>query len=267
MRYGPDKTLQNDRTRYALATDPDRSVHRSYFEAAGLRGIPAVFIIGKDARIEWIGHPTAMDDVLEAVVENRWDRAAHQAEIRARQEANREFTTASDRLGAALEAEAWEDAIEALDVVIALGHETYIPTKYALLLSKIRDYDRGYAYGREIMAQSWDDNPWLLYQLAWNTTGYDKYPIDDAARDLDFALKVAERSVELTEASDDMYLTMLASVHAARGEHDEAIQAQRKAITIVEGHRYKLEEHQLERYEAYLAGMRERLQAYDAQQR
>jgi thiol-disulfide isomerase/thioredoxin len=33
----------------ALATDPDQSVHRAYFDAAGLSGIPAVFVIGKDA--------------------------------------------------------------------------------------------------------------------------------------------------------------------------------------------------------------------------
>lgn len=266
MRYGRDKTLQNDRTRYILATDPDRSVYRSYFEAAGLSGIPAVFIIGKDARIEWIGHPVEMDDALEAVVENRWDRAAHQAEILERQEASREFRTASKRISATFEAKQWEDAIEALDVLIALGHETYIPTKYAVLLSRLRDYDRGYAYGREIMEQSWDDNPWLLYQLAWNTAGNDKYPIDDAARDLDFALKVAERSVELTEGSDEMYLTMLARVHAARGEHDQAVKAQRQAIKIVEGDREKVEEHNLERYKLHLARMRERLQEYAAVQ-
>ena len=54
--YGPEKKIQNDRTRYTLAADPDRSVYREYMDAAWLRSIPTAFIIGKDERIEWIGH-------------------------------------------------------------------------------------------------------------------------------------------------------------------------------------------------------------------
>ena len=68
--------LWNDNIHYTLATDPDRSVYTSYMKAAGQRGIPTAFVIGKDRRIEWIGHPMGMDAVLEAVSTDAWDREA-----------------------------------------------------------------------------------------------------------------------------------------------------------------------------------------------
>lgn len=263
MRYGPEQKLQNDRTRYALATDPDRSVHTDYFDAAGLSGIPAVFIIGKDARIEWIGGPRQMNEVLEAVVEDRWDRNAYREETLARQKRDMAAAQARRRVTTALENEAWEEAVTALDEVIAMGSERHIPTKYALLLSRMEQYDRGYAYGREVMEQSWDDNPWLLYQLAWVTSGSEQYPIENPHRDLDFALKVAKRSVQLTEAKEDMYLEMLASVHSARGEYAEAAASQEHAIELTEALRPQIQEHEVERYESSLARMRATLKTYE----
>ena len=47
-----DDTVNNDRTRYTLCTDPDESVKQDYFRAAGQRGIPTAFIIGKDQKVE-----------------------------------------------------------------------------------------------------------------------------------------------------------------------------------------------------------------------
>ena len=72
--YKSDGKIHNDRIGYTLTTDPDKSVMTDYFRAAGQTGIPCAFIIGKDTKIEWIGHPMSMDDPLEAVVKDTWDR-------------------------------------------------------------------------------------------------------------------------------------------------------------------------------------------------
>ena len=66
---------------YCLTTDPDRSVHTEYMEAAGQNGIPTAFIVGKDGKVEWIGHPMQMDSPLEQIVAGKWDREAAKAEI------------------------------------------------------------------------------------------------------------------------------------------------------------------------------------------
>ena len=61
---------------YCLTTDPDGSSNIDYMEAAAQNGIPTSFIVGKTGQIEWIGHPMSIDEALEAVVTDKWDRAA-----------------------------------------------------------------------------------------------------------------------------------------------------------------------------------------------
>ena len=61
---------------YCLTTDPDGSSNIDYMEAAAQNGIPTSFIVGKTGQIEWIGHPMSIDDALDAVVTDKWDRAA-----------------------------------------------------------------------------------------------------------------------------------------------------------------------------------------------
>ncbi|WP_047813015.1 TlpA disulfide reductase family protein [Rhodopirellula islandica] len=61
---------------YSLTTDPDGSVNADYMKAANQNGIPTAFIVGTDGHVEWIGHPMSMDEPLEAVIHNEWDREA-----------------------------------------------------------------------------------------------------------------------------------------------------------------------------------------------
>ena len=67
---------------YCLTTDPDKSVNADYMEAAGQNGIPTCFIVGKSGQIEWIGHPMEMDEPLEKVVGDSWDRATYLAKFK-----------------------------------------------------------------------------------------------------------------------------------------------------------------------------------------
>jgi thiol-disulfide isomerase/thioredoxin len=80
------KTMAEITSPYSLTTDPDRSVHEDYMEAANQTGIPTAFVVGKDGKIEWIGHPAAIDPVLEKVVHDSWDREAFKEELRMERE-------------------------------------------------------------------------------------------------------------------------------------------------------------------------------------
>ena len=70
---------------YCLASDPDRSVLNDYFRAAGQTGIPCALVVGKDAKVEWVGHPGKMDEVLEQVVADSWDREAFAVKFKSAQ--------------------------------------------------------------------------------------------------------------------------------------------------------------------------------------
>lgn len=70
------KTFAEVTENYCLASDPDRSTSQAYMEAARRYGIPQAFLIGKDGKVEWVGHPLQLDEVLEQVVSDKWDRQA-----------------------------------------------------------------------------------------------------------------------------------------------------------------------------------------------
>lgn len=62
---------------YCLTTDPDQSVMKDYMDAANQKGIPCAFVVGKDQKIEWIGHPMKLDPVLDQVVHGKWNRQGY----------------------------------------------------------------------------------------------------------------------------------------------------------------------------------------------
>ena len=82
-----DETYGELTSVYSLTTDPDESVYDDYMRAAGQNGIPTAFLVGKDGRIEWIGHPMQLDDPVSQILQDRWDREAHAAEVRLEQSA------------------------------------------------------------------------------------------------------------------------------------------------------------------------------------
>jgi len=223
-----DNKVNNDRIGYTLTTDPDMSVKKDYFHAAGQRRIPCAFIVGKDQRIEWIGHPMKIDQPLDAVVRETWDRAAFKTNF---ETARSDEKTAEKYFNAYREASAesrWEDAVAALDQLAKLGpdYERMNVRKLMILSKELGRYDEAYAFGAELTEAHWDDHG-TLNQIAWFIVD----PAEDLAeRDLDLAMRAATRACELTNHADGAILDTLARVHYRAGALDKAIEVQREAV-------------------------------------
>lgn len=243
-----DSKRHFERTRYALATDPDRSVFNDYMKAAAQDGLPTVFVIGRDGRIEWIGYPAArfMDEPLEQIVEGSWDRAAHKAEFERQRQEGAELRRAKSKLNMAIKSADWEVAIVALDSIIAQGGDIYIGTKIGILLSKTEAYDRGHAYARQVMSRAWDDNDWLLMQVAWAVSGTTKYAVAPEHADLELALEAITRANELTDWKDDGHLSMQAGIEFEMGRYEQAVEHQEMALVRIRAHAKEVPEHDLE---------------------
>jgi thiol-disulfide isomerase/thioredoxin len=92
---GEETTFAAVTAAYCLTTDPDRSSHEDYMEAANQPGIPTAFIVGKDGKIEWIGHPMEMDEPLDQVAAGTWDRAEFAEVLVAKQKLGETIQTLS----------------------------------------------------------------------------------------------------------------------------------------------------------------------------
>jgi thiol-disulfide isomerase/thioredoxin len=56
--------------------DPNGAMVKNWMEAAGQKGIPTAFVINKQGRIAWIGHPLNLKEkVLEDILADRFDIA------------------------------------------------------------------------------------------------------------------------------------------------------------------------------------------------
>ncbi|MCI0365088.1 MAG: redoxin domain-containing protein [Phycisphaerales bacterium] len=234
-----DKTKTwNDKSEYTVTTDPDRSVHERYMYGVGASGIPTAFIVGKDGRVEWVGHPQVIDAPLRAVVQGEWDRAAFAKDFEPQAEKKRtelgknlaareRMKPHEEALKSAIKANDVEAATKALDAMIALDRNPNGPAlrKFKVLLCDFDDAEKAYAYGEEYTKANWDDGR-LLNAVAW-------FVVDDQKvhnRDLDFALKVARRANETTGEEDAAILDTLARVYFEKGDLTNAVKIQRQAV-------------------------------------
>jgi thiol-disulfide isomerase/thioredoxin len=226
-RADKEDVLWNDKIGYTLAADPDRSTADAYMKPAAQQSIPTAFIIGKDTKIEWIGHPTKMDPVLDEVVRDTWDRDAFKVEFEEKVAPTRKVMKAQPMIDAAVKNGDWDAAIATANGLTGT-HAAYGRLKGGLfrkVLLESDDFSRAYDFGRAIMRAHWDD-PSTLNMISWTTVDTKGVPI----RDLDFALEAAARANELTEESNPSILDTLARVYFEKGDLKAAIKWQRQAV-------------------------------------
>ena len=230
--YKGDGKIHNDRTQYTLTTDPDKSVMNDYFRAAGQTGIPSAFIVGKDTKVEWIGHPMSMDEPLESIVKDTWDRDQFKVTFEENMAKQRLSQSMLKSVRDATSAKDWEAAIEAIDKLTALGDDyaAYKTQKYMILADQLKDYDRANAFAGEVVEQSWD-NANALNQIAW-------FMVDEAGLencDAALAMKAAKRANELTEQKNAALLDTLARIYYETGDVKSALKWQRMAADQLNG--------------------------------
>ncbi len=212
---------------YIVATDPDKSVKTEVFSAAGRRGIPSSFIIGKDGRIEWIGHPIRMDEPLAAVLDGTWDRAAARKKYDDDQALQQEMNKVRSGLSAAIRADDQDAAMEILDGAILRFPEnsSWKMQKFNLLLTRFHRYEAAYSLGQQLVEKNFD-NESALNSIAWTIADTEGLEV----RDLDLALKAATQANKLTESKEAAILDTLARVYYEKGDLDGALKWQKIAV-------------------------------------
>ncbi len=117
-------------------TDREGFMAKNWMEAAHQDGIPTAFVVDKEGKISWIGHPMSLEDPLTKIVDGTWDRAAAAKEFDAslakaiaaqKAEENSPTHKIMVDYSAALKAKIWE---QALDDANKLGQtdKRYLPS-------------------------------------------------------------------------------------------------------------------------------------------
>lgn len=211
-------------------TDEKGAMARTWMDAAGQSGIPSAFIVDKQQRIAWIGHPMDLDEaLLSAVLNGTYDIEQAQREFAEKQAFLKLARDQMRKISTAMAAKDWDSAEQ-----LAAEFEKAAPPRYRTTarfqqLRVATAKPNAAAINRLAALISEDEKitGMMLNQLAWQMVLLTKVE----GIDLELAERLARRGVELCEdAQKSAVLDTLARVLYRQGKKDEAIATQKDAI-------------------------------------
>ncbi|MBB3204644.1 thiol-disulfide isomerase/thioredoxin [Rhodopirellula rubra] len=216
---------------YCLTSDPDASTNDDYMKAAKQNGIPCAFIVGKDAKIEWIGHPMSIDDALEQVVSDSWDREVYREEFAAKQESRAVITQLSKLLRSKKE----DEAIELIDDYIANGKSESSKTqlksiKLSMLMTRVKTAQA--AANRAASEMLADDSLDAsgVNQIAWSVYEMSRQNRANKNAVLKMALEATQSAVAGAGTNAVFLMDTIAHLQYQLGDREAALKTQRAAV-------------------------------------
>jgi thiol-disulfide isomerase/thioredoxin len=222
-----------DKMNYNVAADGiEKTMATTWMTAAGQNGIPAAFVIGRDGKIAWIGHPMEMDKVLDELVAGTFDvqAEARRQEIEWRKQQARQKLEAPIR--AALSARDNKAAVEAIDKAIAADpnmETVLIPVRFNALIQI--DEPAAFVYLKALLEKdAFEKEPYN----AFNAAGI----VSQQAANLknpDYVLVIAAMDkAKAAEQDNAAVLALYAEMLSHVGKVDQAIEFQQKAVQMAE---------------------------------
>jgi thiol-disulfide isomerase/thioredoxin len=180
----------------------DGVMGKTWMEAAGQEGIPTAFIINKESKIAWIGHPMEMEKPLDKVIEGTWDLKTAAEEGRKKKEK--------------------QAAMQKL-----------IPKLQSLpAFLKRNQQDKALEVAKEIQESEIGDEPTILNFIAWTIidpqAGF--HPSEKLVK---LALEMAKKADEKTDQKEGAIADTLAKAYFDSGDAAKALETQQRAVRLM----------------------------------
>lgn len=254
------KTFADITKNYCLTADPDGSVSEAYLIAAGEEGIPTAFVVGKTGLIEWIGHPMELNDVLEQIVEDKWDRAAFaEARKNNRNQMEEKYDALIEMFEQASELAEGGDIEEALAVLDEAVQEEKDEQWKEILVNARLQFVIAYVGGKEglkaletLVQQSADDPEEIGSLVLLICDVHTERPQEEEM--LQLARKTAEASIQDNQDVIELQYG-LGRILFLTGELDKSLAALEKTVKLLDRveAEYEEEEQYYEELEAEIA--------------
>jgi thiol-disulfide isomerase/thioredoxin len=200
----------------------DKSIDNAWLGAT--RGVPTVFVIDREGKVAWIGHPLMLRLPLESIVVGKWDLSSDPSKV---QEVSDMFFKSVQMIAANSKQglEAWSKA----EVKFPKLAEDLIGKKFDALITagavegaiEVGDvYFEKASKDRDIRA---------LNRIGWSIIDPDS-PLEK--RDLELALRATTRANEFAHGKYAIVHETLAQIYFLQGKIDAAIESQLTAIEL-----------------------------------
>jgi tetratricopeptide (TPR) repeat protein len=223
---------------HTLAVDREEKTTRAWQNASKKTAIPTCFVVDRAGKIVHIGSPLDENfvSIVLFTVLDRWDSKLLE-QVRA-------FITGARRAAAIKN---YHEAYRLYDM--AIKEEPRILAPYAVerlevMLTKEKNYEKGYEYAKELL-KNYESDPFTLAYIA-DLIATDA---DVEQRNFEVAMALAEKAVAQTRGQDPDHLSTLADVFGAKDDFAGAIKHQTQAYMMAVPmekayHKRRLEEFQ-----------------------
>ena len=210
---------------YTVVSDTSGSINNAYMKAAGLKGIPAAFVVGPSGRIVFIGHPMdkGFDRAIKLCTSGKYDPVL-EAKAQPLRENLKKATNGRD----------WRMAHRQIDGLIEIDPWIFsdnIFTKYKIYLIEQEDPDTANSYMRTQIVNVYAKKPDVLSDIL------EQLLTDPELENADPALK--DQAIEALGASygtrNPKFLTLLAFKSHKEGDLGNAVELQYQAYMAADG--------------------------------
>ncbi|NLH42024.1 MAG: redoxin domain-containing protein [Planctomycetes bacterium] len=222
-----------DKMEYRVAIDGiGREMAQSWMAAADRNGIPCAFIVGKDGKVAWIGHPMSMDTVLEEVIAGTFDVQAEAKRQEAEWRQQQERIKLERPIRDALSAKDYKAAVEAIDKALAAVpamEEDLVPVRFNSLVQF--DQTAAFAYLKTLLEKGvFEKNPYHAFNAAVIVSRN-----ADKIQNPDYALVLAAlEKAQAGQQDNPSVLAIYAETLSRVGRNGQAVEIQQKAIQLGE---------------------------------
>ncbi|MEN9284088.1 MAG: Sporulation thiol-disulfide oxidoreductase [Verrucomicrobiota bacterium] len=219
---------------YRVALDDKSEVEKGYMavnwmQAAGQNGIPSAFVVGKDGKIAWIGHPAGLkSETLGEIVAGTFDVAKYQAEKAKEDEGRARMQKHMTAINEAARAKDWDkvttelDAMEKEDPAMA---ERLMGMRLQVAVDK-GDAEAALKHAGKLAESPMGKNGQYLASVARQLIGMKDAPKEVVTK----ASELVDQAMELTKGEDAMTLEAAARIKFVSGSKDEAVVLAEKAL-------------------------------------
>lgn len=219
---------------YRVATDNGDQMAKTWLQAAEQPGIPCAFVVGKDGKIAWIGHPQMLKaDMLAQVAAGTFDaRKAAEDQAKA-MSAMQELQKKSQELNSATAQKEWDKALAIIDEIEKENPDMadqLAGTRVSVALKK-GDSELAAKCAARILETRKDLDAASLDELAWGIATELSQPSGPV---LEVAARAARAAVAKSESKNAGMIDTLARVLFLQGNSKEAIATQEKAVAAAD---------------------------------
>jgi thiol-disulfide isomerase/thioredoxin len=250
-----------DKMAYRVAVDvvPDKekadqgAMAKNWMAAAERNGIPTAFIINKEGKIAWIGHPMEMDKPLEKVVSGSWDLKVAREEYRKAAEQQAKLQKFQAKFAEATQSSDPKKLVAVVEEIVGEvpALEAQLGSAKLTALIKLDQQDKALEYAQKLGKSALSESAQGLNMLAWSIVDPDA-GIKPSPKLIEFAVETARRADEMADAKDAGVADTLAKAYFDSGNAAKALENQERAVRLAKG----------SPYEAQIDEMKERLVKY-----